>query len=266
MSFYTQYNVNEPSNLYIKKVWCLDNINNAVALEERSALPNGCQNIAIVQGQGVEIQTIQAKYKLDAGVYLTGQMTSRVKVLIKAHTKIILIQLYPWTLSNLTKEHGFVDQIKPIDPFFLGEPLSLNPDNVADAQTLVTHLNTHFELKTIDNQDTLVEQICQYVFSAKGECKVASILDMFEFSKRTIQTKFKQTTGLSIKQFIDIIKLRSAVNSVANNKREHANGADVAVEHQYFDQSHLVKSFNKKTGITPAKFDSKKFIMPPKNA
>jgi len=266
MTFYKQYGVNSKSQRYIKKIWCLDNYTSNTQLSEKSVLPNGCQNIAIIHGIGVTVRIKDSDYHLSAGTYLCGQMTTKINVVIKECTKIILLQLQPWGLSSLISYDGFSDKILPIEQNLLGDDLLLNQHIITCPEALVTAVNFYFQAIQIDDDETFVETICHYVFAAKGECKVAHILDRFDFSKRKVQTAFKKVIGLTIKQFIDIVRLRSAVNSVIDTHSKHGKGANVAVEHQYFDQSHLVKSFNKTIGTTPSKLNRDQLIMPPKKS
>lgn len=263
MAIYKQYEVNKKSQKFFRKVWCLDNLSNEEGVSEKSVLPNGCQNIAIIQGVGININTKKSNYPLTEGVYLSGQMTRRVKAIIKPRTRIILLQLQPWALSSLIDFDGFIDEIKSITPDFLGDDLLLN-HQIKCPRTLVKAVDLYSSKIQVARHETLIEKICQQIFVAEGECKVADILANLDFSKRKIQVMFKKTTGLSIKQFINIVRLRSAVDSLVDKKISQGRGADVAVAHHFFDQSHLVKALNKSIGITPSKLDRKQFIMPPK--
>ena len=229
-------------------------------------LPNGFQNIAIIHGTGVNVKTKKARYEFESGTYLCGQMTSKVEVRIKELTKITLVQLHPWTTSTLLKVDGFTDEIRPVDDYFLGSNLSLNHDVVERPESLVSAIDIHFDNTAINSLKDTVETICRSVLAAQGKCRVADILQGYDYSKRTIQTTFKKAIGLSLKQYIDIVRLRSAVDSVrSDNYNLEGGGASVAADHQYFDQSHLVKTFKKIVEMTPSKFDAKNFVMPPKD-
>ena len=133
-------------------------------------------------------------------------------------------------------------------------------------ENLVSAINTHFDNTTSNSIKSIVEKICRSVLAVQGKCRVADILQGYDYSKRTIQTTFKKSIGLSLKQYIDIVRLRSAVDSVRSSKYNlEGGGATVAADHQYFDQSHLVKTFKKIVEITPSQFDSENFVMPPKD-
>jgi len=263
MTFYTQYGVSTQSQRYIKKVWCLDNFDGEKDLSEKSVLPNGCQNIAIVHGLGINVCTKKSQYQLNSGTYLSGQMTSRVKVTIREFTRVILIQLHPWTLSSLVGIDGFTDEVRAIDEYFLGRGIPLNHSIASCPKMLGKTIDKNFEKLKIVNVDGFIQQICLQAMASGGESKVANILDSYEFSTRKIQTTFKKSIGLSIKQYMDIVRLRSAVDSVNKYRKDLGGGAAIAANHQYTDQSHLVKSFKKIVKLTPSKFDRNKFIMPP---
>ena len=266
LPFYTLYKVSSKSHQYINKVWCLDNLDSETSVPQKSVLPNGFQNIAIVHGIGVKVKAKKTQYEFESGAYLCGQMTSKVEISIKELTKITLIQLHPWTTSKLLRIDGFTDEIRPIDDNFLGREISLNHNFVKHPENLVDAINTHFDNTVSDSVKSIVEKVCQSVLAVQGKCRVADILQDYDYSKRTIQTTFKKSIGLSLKQYMDIVRLRSAVDSVRSDKYDiEGGGATVALDHQYFDQSHLVKTFKKIIKITPSKFDTTNFVMPPKD-
>lgn len=174
-TFYRQYDVDSTSQRYFKKVWCLDNCASNCQIIEKSSLPNGCQNIAIVHGAGVIIRINNSEYDLGTGTCLTGQMTTKVNIVIKEHTKIILLQLYPWILSSLIDFDGFSNEIRTIEQDFLGDEIPLSPHLIACPEELVSSINVFSTTLNIADDETFVETICRYVFTAKGECKVAHI-------------------------------------------------------------------------------------------
>jgi len=262
MAFYTQYDVSEQSQRYFKKVWCLDNSSNREKILEKSSLPNGCQNIAIIHGQGVTLTTRKTSFALSSGSFLTGQMTARVEVEIDAFTRIILIQLHPWTASNLFDLLGFTDEVREVDDAIFQGGVSLNHATTCCPKELANLLNRYCD-KTATTQDfSLVERVCRQIDDVSFDNNVTNLMASQPYSKRTLQTAFKKATGLTIKQYADIIRLRSAVDSVYKNQNVSGAGVLAAVDHQFYDQSHLAKSFKRVVKVSPSKFDRTKFIMP----
>lgn len=262
MEFYKEFSVTSGAQRFINKIWRLNNTSSK-AIEPKSILPNGCQNIAIVDGSGAHVRTRDANYYLAPGCYLCAQMTAKVEVVLSGDTKITLIQLHPWTLSALIdfEMDNFIDQIEKVSDSFLDQKIRLHAENQEELNRLILSINERFSEIGSVCIERLVEKICKDILWARGECKVADLVNKYECSMRTIQILFKRTTGLRLKQYIDIIRMRSAVDSIVGDSEEQGKVTRVAMEHQYYDQTHFVKSFRKIVKLTPSEFDRDNFIL-----
>jgi AraC-like DNA-binding protein len=69
---------------------------------------------------------------------------------------------------------------------------------------------------------------------------------------RTLERVFKTVIGISPKQFAGIIRTRHFLKALKQTDTENITG--LAYQFGYYDQSHLIKDFKKKTGITPGNY------------
>ena len=59
-------------NQYIKKVWVVENDSCLVSKGTNPMIPDGCLEIIIVKGNGINIRIKNSEFKCTEGVYLRG--------------------------------------------------------------------------------------------------------------------------------------------------------------------------------------------------
>ena len=262
MITYSEYYLSEKAERFVNKVWVLDNSQNDQAVCGKMILPNGCFNLAIITGAGVEVVTKKKAHILKEGIYLGSQMTEKVITNIEPYSKGIVIQLHAWTLSlfpqyNLRK---FKDIVIPIDLEKLALKYKFKQELWSDINHIKETSNKIFEdLYEQHPQKTLTELMCRQIENQTE--KISKRIDGINYSNRALQIEFKKTTGLTRKQYSKLMNLRRTVDSISNAENESPNLTSIAHESGYFDQTHFVKTFKEIVKITPKKFDSQSYIL-----
>ena len=85
--------------------------------------------------------------------------------------------------------------------------------------------------------------------------RVADATDQTGLSARTFVRMFREHFGLTPKRFARVGRLQRLLRSVASDR--DIDWARAAVEHGFFDQSHLVNDFRELTGITPTAYEAR---------
>ncbi|WP_343704795.1 helix-turn-helix transcriptional regulator [Flavobacterium sp.] len=259
MQLYSEHYVNPKTERFVNKIWCLDNSIGESLIENKLVLPNGCFNLAFVNGNSIEVHTSKAKYEMNEGVYFCSQMTNKVLVNIHPKTKVTIIQLHTWTLSMFPKYDlsDFTDSIIKINP----EELPLKIQIGSDIEIILNTINTYFEaLSDLHSEKNIIEKICE-IIKNKEEVTVSEISDTLKSSQRSLQIKFKTATGLTIKKYIQILKFRKSVDQMVNSDLEKLKLTDIALYNKYFDQSHFIKKFKDVTKTTPKTFDPDSYFL-----
>lgn len=264
MNLYSEHYVSQKTERFVNKIWCLDNSIGESLIENKLVLPNGCFNLAIVSGNAIEVHTSKNKYTMNEGFYFCSQMTNKVLVNIQSKTKVTIIQLHTWTLSLFPKYdlNNFSDAIIKIDaaelPFQNKIEVGLN----SDISALLNTINFYFEdLDASNPTKTVVEKICELIKLNNEELTVSEIGKSLNSSQRSLQIKFKIATGLTIKNYIQILKFRKSVDQMVNSDLEKLKLTDVALYNKYFDQSHFIKKFKDVTKTTPKMFNSDSYFL-----
>jgi AraC-like DNA-binding protein len=264
MNLYSEYYVSENCERFVNKIWCLDNSIGESLIENKLVLPNGCFNLAIVNGNAIEVHTSKQKYEMNEGFYFCSQMTNKVLVNIQPKTKVTIIQLHAWTLSMFPNYDlsNFIDSIIKINPTELPFEKEIDLGLNSDISALLSIINHYFEeLNTRHSNKNIVEKICEIIKLHNEEITVSEIGKNLNVSQRLLQIKFKTATGLTIKKYIQILKFRKSVDQMVNIGLEKLNLTNVALYNKYFDQSHFIKQFKDVTKTTPKTFNSSLYFL-----
>ncbi|MCC9061919.1 helix-turn-helix domain-containing protein [Flavobacterium piscisymbiosum] len=264
MNLYSEHYVNQKTERFVNKIWCLDNSIGESLIENKLVLPNGCFNVAIVSGNAIEVHTSKSKYEMNEGFYFCSQMTNKVLVNIQPKTKVTIIQLHAWTLSMFPDYDlsNFTDAILKIDAAELPFKNKIETDLSSDILVLLNTINSYFEELSISHsKKNTIEKICEMIKLQNEEISVSEIGKNLNSSQRSLQIKFKTATGLTIKNYIQILKFRKSVDQMVNSDLEKLKLTDVALYNKYFDQSHFIKKFKDVTKTTPKMFNSDSYFL-----
>jgi AraC-like DNA-binding protein len=264
MNLYSEYYVSKNCERFVNKIWCLDNSIGESLIENKLVLPNGCFNLAIVSGNAIEVHTSKNKYTMNKGFYFCSQMTNKVLVNIQPKTKVTIIQLHAWTLSMFPNYDlsNFTDSILKIDQTELPFATKIDSGLNSDILELLNILNIYFEELNLSNPTkNTIEKICEIIKLHNEEITVSEIGKSLKVSQRLLQIKFKTATGLTIKNYIQILKFRKSVDQMVNSNLDKLSLTDVALYNKYFDQSHFIKKFKDVTKTTPKMFNSNLYFL-----
>lgn len=89
--------------------------------------------------------------------------------------------------------------------------------------------------------------------SARGNLRVEAISDYTGYTPRYCREKFKESHGISIKNYSSIMRFQNAVRMLSNHDGENLL-ADIVFDNGYFDQSHLNREFRRFAGEAPFRF------------
>jgi AraC-like DNA-binding protein len=262
MKLYSEYYLSKKAERFVSKIWVLDNSQNNQSVKHKEVLPNGCFNLALVTGEGMEVIIKKRCHKLVTGIYINAQLTQKVILNIQPKTKIILIQLHAWTLSlfatyDLTK---FRDTVVPISSGDLPFLDNIKHAFYDDVNKVIELTNKNFEELSDNNPEkTLAELMC--INTALENEKILKTIKGVNYSNRALQIQFKKSTGLTRKQYSKLINLRKTVDYISQPDNETSTLTSIAYKSGYFDQTHFIKIFKEIVKITPKKFETQSYFL-----
>lgn len=267
MFHYLEFAIQDQSAFFIKKLWTLDNSTNQQPVLQKSILPNGCFNIAIINGQGVLVRHQNAAKQLTKGVYYCGQMTKAIQVDIMPGTKATMIQLFPWTPVHFLLPavlSAFTDSIIPIHE--LPSNLPIQWDYLLELYNesqIHRYVVTQLSRSVRQNADSrLITDACRLMLERSGNIAVVALSTELRCSTRHLQKLFKAYVGLSPKDLAVIIKLRESVDDIVYpHDIHHAKLTDLALSNHFYDQAHFIKTFRSIAGTSPRKFNPLNYLL-----
>lgn len=100
--------------------------------------------------------------------------------------------------------------------------------------------------------DPQVAQVIDLLIANAGDIRINDLARTVSLSPRQLQRRFKAASGLTMKRFARIRRIRQAAFVLIEQDR--VNWADRAAEMGYADQAHLTREFSSVTNQTPGKF------------
>ncbi len=89
------------------------------------------------------------------------------------------------------------------------------------------------------------------IYNALGNIRVYNIAETIGWSSRHLNRVFRFNTGLNTKTFINIIRMQHVCKQLSRLQSKPLN---IALESGFYDQSHLIKDFNKLIMTNPSSF------------
>ena len=187
-----------------------------------------------------------------SGVRLLGPHISKFKQPIFPNSIYFGIRLLPWiNLEGLPDKQKLLnttaDAPSSVADYFIN--IVINEFTVDDnflpliedrIKQLISSVNV--------SEQEIVKHICIQLNSGKTIAEVTAALP---FSIRVIQKKFKETTGLTMKQYAGNVRQMQVWKQLLE---EGSNRSGLIYQEGFFDEAHFINDFKKKMGRTPKDF------------
>ena len=171
--------------------------------------------------------------------------------------EIIAVRCYPWTMFDLLGLPSGKDGIRTFEhPIArLQSPLNelIHTGKINEAVALVKEycLNARSGIAA----DSLLFKAGLAMSKANGTIPVSLVAEAAHATVRTLERRFKQSSGYSVKDVSGLMRFEQVRNQLWFNP--DSNLAGIAHELGYTDQSHLSREFKRYSGTTPAAFARK---------
>lgn len=103
--------------------------------------------------------------------------------------------------------------------------------------------------------DSLVAAVSARIRTSAGSVPISAIAESLGVSRRTIELRVKERTGLTPKRLSQIVRTREAIRRIRRYP-DRCLGR-IAMELRYCDQSHFIREFKGTVGRTPTAFFGK---------
>ena len=171
--------------------------------------------------------------------------------------EIIGIRCFPWTVFDLLGLASSKDRVRIFEHPIAGlqSPLEdwITAGKIKEAVAQVKQYFLNARLGTAT--DRLLFKAGFAMSEANGTLPVSQVAAAAHATVRTLERKFKQSSGYTVKDVSGLMRFEQVRNRLW--LYPDANIADLAHELGYTDQSHLSREFRRYSGTTPAAFARK---------
>lgn len=195
---------------------------------------------------------------------LVPAFNKAVKVYQKPYTRCLGIRFRPGAVLQLTgvslqelnnTVYPLQELIPELADLTMNEALKKTPPT-----EIIEKINAWLLTQTKEPvENHIVSAFISETVKKKGSMVVKDFCTSFGMHKSTLEKNFKYTTGLSPKQYANLIRFNYLLNKMLFSD---SNLTKTGYEMGYFDQSHMIKDFRKVMGISPNKFLEMNFTVP----
>jgi AraC-like DNA-binding protein len=215
--------------------------------------PDGTAEIIFYFGSACSISTPDG-WQLLPSPFLVGLLNQPILFQTQGQLECIGIKCFPWTVFELLGLPPSKDGVRSMEHSIaqLQAPLAkwLKAGNIAAALTEATQY--FVQARSQMASDRLLGQAGGAMRATGGTLPVSQVAAAAHATVRTLERKFKQAAGYTVKDVSGLMRFEQARNYLW--QQPTANLAGLAQELGYTDQSHLGREFKRYCGTTPAAF------------
>lgn len=186
--------------------------------------------------------------------FLMGLLNQPAIFQTQHRLEVIGVRCFPWTVFDLLDLpagkgglHIFAHPIAALQPA-LSSLMASGRIHEVIAHLEQYFLSTRAQL-TIDN---ILAKAGTAMLASNGTTPVSQVAAAAHATVRTLERKFKQSSGFTVKDVSGLMRFEQVRNRLWHGP--DSNLAGLAYELGYADQAHLSREFKKYSGTTPAAF------------
>jgi AraC-like DNA-binding protein len=216
-------------------------------------MPDGYAEIIFHFGSGCSISHKGVLQSLPSP-FMMGLLNQPVLFYTKNRLEIIGIRCFPWTVFDLLGLPSGKDSVRIFEhPVARLQPALnklIRTDKIDEALAQVKQyfLNARSQVA----MDSMLFKAGIAMREANGAMPVSQVAAAAHATVRTLERKFKESSGHTVKDVSGLIRFEQARNHLW--LYPDSNLAALAHELGYADQAHLSREFKRYSGTTPAAF------------
>lgn len=216
-------------------------------------VPDGYAEIIFHFGSGCSIAH-NGTLQLLPSPFMVGLLNQPVLFYTKNRLEIIGIRCYPWTVFDLLGIPSGKNSVHIFEHPVALLQSSLNKcvqaGKIAEALDLVKQY--FMDARSHIAIDSMLFKAGEAMRKANGTMPVSQVAAEAHATVRTLERKFKQSSGHTVKDVSGLMRFEQVRNQLWHHP--DTNIAGLAHELGYTDQAHLSRAFKRYSGTTPAAF------------
>ncbi|MDA3953767.1 MAG: AraC family transcriptional regulator [Bacteroidales bacterium] len=213
--------------------------------------------VFMLNGDPNEINIFNQTKKVSSQRIILGQVTESYQLTVGNKPEGIIALFKPTALSRmfslpfyqLTNNDLSLDDLIGVEAEHIHDQIYCAKN--IEAKIAVLEMFLLKMLKKIKKNHEVIDKVVNFINEQKGRTIRSNIYQDFDISLRNFQRKFKESVGLSSKQYARIIRLNYIIN-IINESSQNLNWQDILHLGGYYDQMHFIKDFKSFTGLSPS--------------
>jgi AraC-like DNA-binding protein len=249
----------KPLQPYIRHCWFFE-INGEEVPSSQLFFPYGSHELIFyLQGNAQMRYPGTSEVFIQEKSFYTGQFTKPFELTFNEPCRCIGVSFYPWVGNLLYKipSHKFTDLMVRMDCLEKGnclfEQLNAAVNNTERFDLLEKYLERKFSEA---DADIISEAVARQIIQYPERIEVKKFVSAIGLSKRRIQQRFVESTGLPMSLFLRKVRFQKSVLLLRKQSREF-NFTQLALEAGYYDQAHFINDFKEFSYTTPHEFVKK---------
>ena len=242
---------------YVESIWIQEDSKFDPNWKPTKIIPSTKTDLIFYYGDPFVMHSENSKETIPLNV-LHGQLTKPTQVSATGKTGLIIFSFYPWGISKFVDVpfNELTDKSLDLKLIFGSKQIDELHSIIIESKTNNERVNFIQEFLINRMRQKEVDKVSVYLSKIIndncGKIKLGEISKNLNISRRHLQRRFSNTTGLSPKQFAEVIRFQKAIYL----KRSGFCWGDIAEHCGYYDQSHFIKEINNFAGTTPEKIYS----------
>ncbi|PWV46504.1 AraC family transcriptional regulator [Chitinophaga sp. S165] len=216
-------------------------------------LPDGHAEIIFLFGSTCSIAYNGGLQPLQSP-FIMGLLNQPVLLRGKGRVEIIGIRCFPWTIFDLLGLPSAKDGVRLFEhPIAQIQPVLNRLVYTNRIDEALAYLKQYFlQVRSRVAIDSMLSKAGVAMREANGAIPVGEVAAAAHATVRTLERKFKQSSGYTVKDVSGLMRFEQVRNQLW--LYPEANIAGLAYDLGYTDQSHLSREFKRYSGTTPAAF------------
>lgn len=216
-------------------------------------MPDGYAEIIFHFGTGCNVLKNGVLQQLPSP-FMIGLLDQPAVFYARNRFEVIAVRCYPWTVFDLLGLQPSQDGVHvfqhPIASLQESLEIFVAAGNIKEAIALVKRYFLESQ-SSVATENTL-HKAGTALNRANGSIPVKQVAAAAHATVRTLERKFRQSSGYSVKDISSVMRFEQVRNRLW--LEPESNLAGLAQEFGYADQSHLSKEFKRYSSSTPAAF------------
>jgi len=188
--------------------------------------------------------------------FYSGQFTLPYELTFNEPCKCVGVSFYPWVgnvIYNIPSDE-FTDRMVDVNILEKNNTLYEQLCETAEDSEWLRIFETYLKSKLPHfDYDEVSCHIANHILENPERNQLNKCLSSIGLSRRRIQQRFTEATGLPMSLFLRKFRFQKSIHSL-DKRNDELNLTQVGLMSGYYDQAHFINEFKSFTGISPNEF------------